>query len=357
MSDVSREDLDDRRSSSLAEVSLDDVPGILSPALSRETVLRFLCISRDVLLGGLDPRSLLPLVTSGAVDVLFISPLLLDLDLGLGHPGPARERPTARSPKTGNEGRGLLLLRDVTMDRRLLHHPHHYVPMIFTAPPFQKIMPTATVCRLLGLYLKERERILSEPAGLLSAAHDAGAPVYTPYVMSSRIGKIIAGLALDGNRLTPDPALDLNEAAGLVLESRRPGKGCLLISFGGGESLAFVLRAAQHVQETLGIRSAPHEDTTLLLVDPPDSLPGRSSPVEVLKREGYASSYKAYRSVSPAADAVRVVSEAAAAWPRPSPRNLEDERDDIWERLRKAHVEATALKGWTPIKMKFPGRG
>jgi deoxyhypusine synthase len=339
----------------LRRVSLTDVLENARPLLTREGSMRFLLISSKYLNAGLNPRSLVPILRKGAIDVIIASPILLDVDLGLSGPGGGR-RPNRGTDSKG-EARGLLLIHDVPMERRIVQYPRHFVSLIITASKFQRVTASATITRNLGRYFKEREKLLKESPGLLSTAYELGIPVYVPDIMASELGNVISGQALDGNRLGHDPALDINEVAGLMLESRDPDSGCVVLSLGGGTPLRFVLRSSRYLQETLGIRELLCQSAFIFtesedrLLHPDTDSRRRSS------KERLTESLSGYAAASEADEAVESLSRMMEALPDRPPRNLEDQREGIWERLRKAHVEATALKNWPPLKMKFPGLG
>lgn len=316
--------------------------------------MRFLLISSKYLNAGLDPRSLVPILRKGAIDVIIASPVLIDVDLGLSGPGGGR-RPNRGTDSKG-EARGLLLIHDVPMERRIVQYPRHFVSLIITASKFQRVTASATITRNLGRYIKEREKLLNETPGLLSTAYELGIPVYVPDIMASELGNVISGQTLDGNRLGHDPALDINEVAGLILESRDPDTGCLVLSLGGGTPLRFVLRSSKYLQETLGIRELLCQSAFILTESGdrlfhPDAVSGQGP------KERLTESLSGFAAESGADEAVESLSRMVEALPDRPPRSLEDQREGIWERLRKAHVEATALKKWPPLKMKFPGLG
>lgn len=344
----------DESGSTLQHVSMSEALHRAQSHLAGKETLRFLLISSKYLKAGLEPRSFVPMLRKGTIDVIVASPALLDIDLGLS--GPDRGRRPQRSSNPKGETRGFVRIHDVAMERRIIHYPRHFVSQIITASKFQKVAASATIARLLGGYIKEREKILDEPPGLLSTAYDVGAPLYIPDVLNSEFGSVIAGEALNGNRLGHDPTLDINEVAGLLLESGQFDDGCLVLSLGGGKPLRFVLRSSRFLQETLGIREPPCHSAFVLTESRdrflyPDS-EARRGAEKRLKR-----SLTGFVAESTATEAARALTQATEELPDRPPRILEDQRENIWERLRKAHVEATALKNWPPIKMKFPGKG
>src|SRR6185312_9434369 len=100
---------------------------------------------------------------------------------------------------------------------------------------FQRAMSSAEFHNLCGKYVRERERALGiGQKSLLSAAYNAGVPIYTSSPGDSSIGMNVAALALEGNKCTIDPNLDVNETASIVLTAKRGGgKSGVLIAGGG----------------------------------------------------------------------------------------------------------------------------
>lgn len=343
----------------------------LRPVLTAEGTIRFLLVASKALTSGLEPADLTPLIEQGLADLVIASPSIVDADLGLSG-GDGGRRPI-RDPKE-SEGRGLVLVHDAPLEKRLLLYPRHFLAQIMTAASFQKVTSAATILRLVGHYLKERDRLLDRPSGLLVAAEDAGVPVFVPDLMNSVFGNVVAGQVLAGNRLGQDPGLDLNELASFLLETRRPDVGCLLISLGGGKPLRFTLRAFRYLKDTLGIRDARCQtafiagdpDAERFLTDPflagetAESLEGADGSVNAGERSGDDAAVCVPRLQTVpcgAPEAVRTLTRLAGEVGKKEPKRLEDQREEFLERLRRAHVEATTLKHWPPIKVKFPGRG
>lgn len=120
-------------------------------------------------------------------------------------------------------------------------------------------MSTAEFHYRLGKYVRERERALNGgTVSLLSAAYEAGIPIYTSSPGDSSIGMNIARKVLDGSRLVLDVSRDVNETAAIVMNARRKGKSAVVI-LGGGSPKNFLLQTEPHIQEVLGIEDAGHD--------------------------------------------------------------------------------------------------
>ena len=95
-------------------------------------------------------------------------------------------------------------------------------------------------------------------SSLLSAAYEAGVPIYTSSPGDSSIGMNIARSILDGNKMNLDVSRDVNETAAIVLNAKRKGKSAVVI-LGGGSPKNFLLQTEPHIQEVLGIPDAGHD--------------------------------------------------------------------------------------------------
>jgi deoxyhypusine synthase len=125
---------------------------------------------------------------------------------------------------------------------------------------FQKPMSSAEFHNLCGKYVREREKALGiGQKSLLSAAYQAGVPIYTSSPGDSSIGMNIAALALEGNKCTIDPNLDVNETASIVLTAKRGGGKSGVLICGGGSPKNFMLQTEPQIQEVLGIDEKGHD--------------------------------------------------------------------------------------------------
>jgi deoxyhypusine synthase len=121
-------------------------------------------------------------------------------------------------------------------------------------------MSSAEFHNLCGKYVRERERALGiGQKSLLSAAYQAGVPIYTSSPGDSSIGMNVAALALEGNLCTIDPNLDVNETASIVLTAKRSGGRSGVLICGGGSPKNFMLQTEPQIQEVLGIDEKGHD--------------------------------------------------------------------------------------------------
>src|SRR5204862_7606258 len=125
---------------------------------------------------------------------------------------------------------------------------------------FQRPMSSAEFHYVCGKYVRERERALGiGQKSLLSAAYQTAVPIYTSSPGDSSIGMNVAALALEGNRCTIDPNLDVNETASIVLAAKRSGGRSAVLICGGGSPKNFMLQTEPQIQEVLGIDEKGHD--------------------------------------------------------------------------------------------------
>ncbi len=207
---------------------------------------------------GLGMSSLIPLVEHGFIDWIVSTGANLYHDshfaLGLSmHAGsPFLDDRALRKE-------GVIRIYDVLFDYEVLLSTDAFYRRIIEADEFQKEMSSAEFHYKAGKYVREREKILGlDRVSLLSAACEAGVPIYTSSPGDSSIGMNVARAVLDGSRLRFDVARDVNETAAIVLDAKKKGKSAVFI-LGGGSPKNFVLQTEPHIQEILGIRDAGHD--------------------------------------------------------------------------------------------------
>src|SRR5438128_7718683 len=111
---------------------------------------------------------------------------------------------------------------DIFFDYTVLLDTDEFFRRVIEAPEFQRPMSTSEFHYLAGRYVLERERKLGlKNKSLLAAAHEYAVPLYTSSPGDSSIGMNVAAKALQGNKLTFDPSLDVNETASIVLAAKR----------------------------------------------------------------------------------------------------------------------------------------
>ncbi len=220
---------------------------------------------------GLGISALIPLIQAGFVDWIISTGANLyhDTHFGIG-----------LSMHQGNASVSDIVLReeevvriyDIFFDYSVLLDTDAFFRQIITSEEFQKPMSTAEFHFLCGRYVRERERKLGiENKSLLAAAYEYAVPIYTSSPGDSSIGMNVAAKALQGNKLSFDPSLDVNETAAIVLAGKRGaihgqgdkgkkhgGKSAVFI-LGGGSPKNFMLQTEPQIQEVLGIDERGHD--------------------------------------------------------------------------------------------------
>ena len=208
---------------------------------------------------GLGMAAVIPLIEAGFVDWIISTGANLyhDTHFGLGlsmHRG---------NPQTSDvmlRDEGVVRIYDIFFDYDVLLSTDAFFRAIIQGPEFQRPMSSAEFHWLCGKYIRARERKLGiGQKSLLSVAHKCGVPIYTSSPGDSSIGMNIAALALDGNRCTIDPNLDVNETASIVLNAKRGGGRSAICILGGGSPKNFALQTEPQIQEVLGIDERGHD--------------------------------------------------------------------------------------------------
>ena len=223
---------------------------------------------------GLGMAALIPLIEAGFVDWIISTGANLyhDTHFGLGL---AMHRGNPQESDIVLREEGVVRIYDIFFDYDVLLSTDAFFRRIIQGKEFQRSMSSGEFHNLCGKYVAERERQLGiGQKSLLSAAYRAGVPIYTSSPGDSSIGMNIAALALDGNRCTIDPNMDVNETASIVLAAKRgvvaasPGRsnrraaesgrsGVLIL--GGGSPKNFMLQTEPQIQEVLGIDEKGHD--------------------------------------------------------------------------------------------------
>jgi deoxyhypusine synthase len=207
---------------------------------------------------GLGMSALIPLIENGFVDwiastganLYHDAHFAIGLNLHVGSPH-LDDRELRKE--------GVIRIYDILFEYQVLMKTDEFFREIIQSEEFQKEVSTAEFHYLVGKYLREREKALGlGKVSLLSAAYEAGVPVYTPSPGDSSIGMNIAAMAMRGNNLRIDIARDVNETAALVWDAKRKGKSAVFI-LGGGTPKNFLLQTEPHLQEVLKLEETGHD--------------------------------------------------------------------------------------------------
>lgn len=207
---------------------------------------------------GLGRSSIIPLIENGFIDWIVTTGANLyhDAHFAIGHTlhigSPFLDDRRLRD-------QGVVRIYDILFDYKVLLSTDSFFRETMQAEVFQKSMSSAEFHHLLGKYVKARETALGiDRVSVLSAAYDAGLPIYTPSPGDSSIGMNLARGALDDSRISIDVARDVNETAALVFGAKKKGKSAVMI-LGGGAPKNFLLQTEPHIQEVLGLRDVGHD--------------------------------------------------------------------------------------------------
>src|SRR5215469_12403748 len=172
---------------------------------------------------GLGMSAIIPLIENGFVDWVVSTGANLYHDTHFGI-GLEMRRGSHQISDIVLREEGVVRIYDIFFDYDVLLSTDAFFRAVIQGPEFQRSMSSAEFHNLCGKYVRERERALGiGQKSLLSAAYIAGVPIYTSSPGDSSIGMNVAALALEGNKCTIDPNLDVNETASIVLDAKRGG--------------------------------------------------------------------------------------------------------------------------------------
>lgn len=208
---------------------------------------------------GLGCSCLIPLIQHGVIDWMISTGANLyhdthfALDLSL-------HRGSAAISDTVLRDEGVVRIYDILFDYTVLLDTDAFYRELIKAPHFQKAMSTAEFHTHVGKALFEREQALGiGTVSILSAAYQAGMPIYTSSPGDSSIGMNVAAVALEGNKLVYDINADVNETASIVLDAKLKGGKSAVWILGGGSPKNFILQTEPQIQEVLGIDERGHD--------------------------------------------------------------------------------------------------
>jgi deoxyhypusine synthase len=208
---------------------------------------------------GLGRSCIIPLIQAGVIDWMVSTGANLyhdthfALDLALHRGNPFTSDTVLRDA-------GVVRIYDILFDYTVLLDTDAFYRELIKAPQFQRAMSTAEFHTLVGRALHEREQALGiGTVSILSAAYQAGVPIYTSSPGDSSIGMNVAATALEGNLLAYDVNADVNESASIVLDAKRGGGKSAVWILGGGSPKNFILQTEPQIQEVLGIDERGHD--------------------------------------------------------------------------------------------------
>ena len=233
--------------------------GLFTKKMLEEDVTVGMTLTGALTPAGLGMAAIIPLIESGFVDWIISTGANLyhDTHFGLGL---AMHRGNPQESDVVLREEGVVRIYDIFFDYDVLLSTDAFFRQVIQGKEFQRPMSSAEFHNLCGKYVRERERTLGiGQKSLLSAAYAAGVPIYTSSPGDSSIGMNVAALALEGNKCTIDPNLDVNETASIVLSAKRGGGKSAVLICGGGSPKNFALQTEPQIQEVLGIDEKGHD--------------------------------------------------------------------------------------------------
>src|ERR671932_2163772 len=232
---------------------------------------------------GLGISALIPLIKAGFIDWVITTGANLYHDTHFGIGLSLHQGSTQTSDIVLREEE-VVRIYDIFFDYSVLLDTDAFFRRIIEGEEFQRPMSTAEFHNLCGRYVRERERQLGLAyKSLIAEAYEYGVPLYTSSPGDSSIGMNVAAKALQGNKLSFDPSLDVNETAAIVLAAKRGaihgrgdrghkhgGKSAVFI-LGGGSPKNFMLQTEPQIQEVLGIDERGHDYFLQITDARPDS--------------------------------------------------------------------------------------
>lgn len=208
---------------------------------------------------GLGSAAIVPLIEAGFVDWIVSTGANLyhDMHRTLGFElyqiGPHTNDLTLHSEH-------LIRIYDIVMEQQVLLKTDAFLYRCLEEPEFQHRMSSSELHYRLGHYTVEREHTLKSPyRSILSAAHEAGVPIYTPSPGDSTIGMNIAALRAVGGKVGFDPEADVTETTAIVYNAKQKNGESAIIVLGGGSPKNFALQTEPQLQEILGIEEKGHD--------------------------------------------------------------------------------------------------
>ena len=307
--------------------------------------------------GALTPAGLGPvlvsLVRAGFIDYLSSTGANLyhDLHFTLGYP---LYRSTADVASGASDvelrKQGIIRIYDVLFDQKVLLDTDDWLYKTMLREEFRKAMGTSELHNRIGRYALEASRARGVDAPLLATCHEFDVPIYTPSPGDSTLGMNVSAVWTARPELAPviNPAIDVAETAGIVLETKRARRPSAVVIFGGGAPKNFLLQTAPQLQEVLGIDEKGHDYFIQVTDARPDTggLSG-ATPSEAVSW-GKVDPDQLPNSVVCYIDSTVAMPLIAAyvlstAKPR-SPRRLYQRMPEIVEKLREAHRQTQLYK-------------
>ena len=313
-----------------------------------------LAVSGALTPAGLGMSCLIPLIKAGYIDwvvstganLYHDTHYALDLPLHQSHPGlndfELREHDIIR-------------IYDIVFDYKTLLDTDAFYREIIKNDAFSHTMGTAEFHHLIGKFLHARSEAIGAKPGnsFLTAAYEAGVPVYTSSPGDSSIGMNLAAASLAGGKLSIDPLRDVNETAAIVYDAKRGGGGSGVLILGGGSPKNFILQTEPQIQEVLGLEESGHDYFLQITDARPDTGGLSGATAQEAMTWGKIDPEKLPDSVTCYTDstiALPLLTAYALARHEPRPlKRLYDRREAMYGAISTAYVEREAKGGPTGL--------
>jgi deoxyhypusine synthase len=220
------------------------------------------------LAGALTPAGLgsvlVPLIRAGFVDYIASTGANLyhDLHFTLGYP---LYRSTAQVASGAADvelrKKGIIRIYDVLFDQKVLLDTDDWLYQTLLHEEFRGTMGTSTLHHRVGARALAEARARRIEPPVLATCHECDVPIYAPSPGDSTVGMNISAVWTARPEMAPviNPAIDVAETAGIVLEAKRGGRPSAVVIFGGGAPKNFLLQTEPQLQEVLGIDEKGHD--------------------------------------------------------------------------------------------------
>lgn len=249
----------------------------------------------------------------------------------------------------------IIRIYDILFDQDVLLKTDKFLYECMREPEFQQTMGTAELHYRLGRYTQAREQALNSGyVSVLTAAYEAGVPLYTSSPGDSTIGMNVAALALQDNKLRFDVERDVNETTAIVYNAKVHGGKSAVVILGGGSPKNFVLQTEPQIQEVMGLEEKGH-DYFVQVTDARADTGGLSgaTPSEAMTW-GKVDPDQLPDSIVCYCDstiAFPILTSYALANVSPRPlKRLYDQRDALLDELSKAYIGKKLGEGWGPAE-------
>jgi deoxyhypusine synthase len=208
---------------------------------------------------GLGTAAIVPLIRAGLIDwvVSTGANLYHDMHRSLGFD---LYNTTPFSNDIELRDRNIIRIYDILFDQDVLFKNDAFLYQCMQEEEFQHTMSTAELHYRLGRYTQAREKLLDTGyVSILTAAYEAGVPLYTSSPGDSTIGMNVAALAMKGSKLRFDVEADVNETTAIVYDAKQQGGKSAVVILGGGSPKNFALQTEPQIQEVMGLEEKGHD--------------------------------------------------------------------------------------------------